>query len=86
MLGVEVLLGMDIIYQLGGGWSGVTVSNDGVKFWASKCVMEKLRNDIEKTEKKGRMGIEDQDFQAEFDGKEGMLKWIWKGEPLTLTK
>ena len=48
-------------------------------------MLEQLREDVEETKKKERMGIEDQDFWVEFSRKEWMIEWVWKGEPLTLT-
>ena len=73
--GFDVILGMDVITQLG----GVRIDGETVKFGNSTCAVglmtNKSKNSVEGCvlEK-----IEDKDFSALFDGKKWIAKWVWK--------
>lgn len=68
--GVDVVLGMDVIGQLG----GVTVCSGNVKFGLNICatVMEHQSETLHVHE------IKDKDFVANFDGTNWTVEWVWK--------
>ena len=70
--GIEVIIGMDVINEMG----SVTIKEAEVKFGDVHCAMAAHRLNVCK--------IEDKDFEANFDGEKWMVKWKWKGEPPVL--
>lgn len=84
--GVDVVLGVDVIGQLG----GVTVTQGKVCFGALgvASVSQQIENrpSVEGDESCSKVVIEDPDFHAMFDGQKWTVKWFWKNnEPVTLT-
>ncbi|KAK4318086.1 hypothetical protein Pmani_010884 [Petrolisthes manimaculis] len=89
--GVDVVLGVDVIDQLG----GVAVAQGKVCFGAlgvASVCQESVSRESEHKLNEGCGGsssnvvIEDSDFHAVFDGQKWTVKWFWKnGRPLTLT-
>ena len=81
--GVDVVLGMELINQLG----GVTICRNQVRFGGLQCsaaVREELTP-------RGSMGggacsIKDKDFTAVFDGEYWTVEWVWKGEQIPVLK
>ena len=70
--GIDVIIGMDVINQMG----GVTIKEAEVKFGDVHCAVAAHRMNVCK--------IEDKDFEANFKGEKWMVKWKWKGEPPVL--
>ena len=70
--GIDVIIGMDIINEMG----GVTIKESGVMFEDVHCAVAAHRLNVCK--------IEDKDFEANFDGEKWTVKWKWKGEPRML--
>ena len=70
--GIDVIIGMDIINEMG----GVTIKKAEVKFGDVHCTVATHRLNVCK--------IEDKDFEANFNGEKWMVKWKWKGEPPVL--
>ena len=66
--GIDVIIGMDVINEIGGG----TIKKAKVKFGDVHCVVAAHRMNVCK--------IVDKDFEANFDGEKWTVKWIWKGE------
>lgn len=68
--GVDFILGMDGIEEMG----GVSIKNNKVKFGKEEehCVMV--------IEKKPVLKIKDRDFEARFDGEKWLVRWKWKNE------
>lgn len=84
--GVDVVLGVDVIDQLG----GVTVTQGKVCFGAvgvaSVSQGIEHRSTGESDDSCSGIVIEDPDFHATFDGQKWIVKWFWKNnEPVTLT-
>ena len=90
--GIDVVLGIDVIDELG----GVTVGRGLVYFGALKTlegavvgnvvenqgVEDKLTNECVKG---SQVVVEDKDFHAVFDGMKWIVKWLWKdGKPVVL--
>ena len=76
--GVEAIIGMDVICQLG----GVTVTRDGVKFETARSASTvQLSENGYKAVGEKSMVIEDQDFRAEFNGREWTVEWFFKDNP-----
>ena len=67
--GINLVMGMDAICHLG----GVLINGDGVDFRTAKCAIE-----VHSSKEKEEMVIEDQDFQAEFDGRAWTVECYWK--------
>ena len=65
--GVDVILGLDVIGNLG----GVHVSNDGASFGLGAVAIKN---------RPCNESITDEDFEAVFDGKCWTVKWRWKDE------
>ena len=62
----DQVMGMDAIRQLG----GVLINGDGVDFGAAKCIIEvHSSKESEVGKEKEEIVIEEQDSQAEFDGR-----------------
>ena len=86
---VDVVLGMDVITELG----GVTVGSEGVRFGGLSCavaVASSTRVDEAKacSECPGSVAIsriEDRDFVANFDGTNWSVEWKWKSIAPILT-
>ena len=70
--GIDVIIGMDVINEMG----GVTIKEAEEKFGDVHCAVAAHRLNVCK--------IEDKDFEANFDGEKWMVKWKWKGEPPVL--
>ena len=70
--GINVIIGMDVINEIG----GVTIKEAEVKFGDVHCAVAAFRLNVCK--------IEDKDFEANFDGEKWTVKWKWKGEPPVL--
>ena len=70
--GINVIIGMDVINEMG----GVTIKEAEVKFGDVHCAVAAHWLNICK--------IEDKDFEENFDGEKWMVKWKWKGEPPVL--
>ena len=68
--GIDIIIGMDVINEMG----GVTIKKAEVKFGDVHCAVAAHRLNVCK--------IEDKDFEANFDGEKWMVKW--KGEPPVL--
>ena len=68
----DVIIGMDVINEMG----GVTIKEAEVKFGDVHCAMAAHRLNVCK--------IEDKDFEANFNGEKWTVKWKWKGEPPVL--
>jgi len=71
--GLDFVLGMDVITQLG----GVTVDRDVVRFGtAGKCSMTAIKEQVP--------NIVDKDFDAWFDGEKWVVRYKWNenGEPV----
>ena len=75
--GIDVILGMDGVGQLG----GVTVDEEGVTFLGEKSVVSVSCSPQHHGEE---CIIDDQDFFARFDGEKWVASWKWKGERPTL--
>ena len=77
--GIDIVMGLDIINQLG----GVTVASGDVKFGNSTCLvvsqygLNSRQGVTEKAESK-KCIIEDKDFRAEFDGQHWTVEWVWR--------
>ena len=65
---VDVVLGMDVIKQMG----GVTVAEGSVQFGRVMCAIVNEEEDGES------LGIVDKDFEAKFNGKEWTVRYMWK--------
>ena len=73
--GINLVVGMDAIHLLG----GVLINGDRVDLGAAKCAMTVHSSKVcEVGKEKEEMVIEDQDFQAEFDGRAWTVKCYWK--------
>ena len=70
--GIDVIIGMDVINEMG----GVTIKEAEVKFGDVHCAVAAHRLNVCK--------IEDKDFEANFVGEKWTVKWKWKGEPPVL--
>ena len=70
--GIDVIIGMDVINEMG----GVTIKEAEVKFGDVHSAVAAHRLNVCK--------IEDKDFEANFDGEKWTAKWKWKGEPPVL--
>lgn len=70
--GIDVIIGMDVINELG----GVTIKKAKVKFGDIQCAVAAHQLNVCK--------IEDKDFEANFDGDKWTVRWTWKGEPPVL--
>jgi ribonuclease HI len=85
MEGIDFIMGMDVIYQLG----GVNLSRRGVTFGCEReagrdlavAVAETVAVTESKIDGMPTMKIEDRDFSARFDGLRWEVEWRWKGEP-----
>ena len=71
--GIGVVMGMDVIGQLG----GVTVNEHGISFGTSQGVGLVAVNSPSSND----CVIEDEDFRAVFDGERWVVEWFFKGEP-----
>ena len=75
--GVDVVLGMEVIDQLG----GVLVAGSKVQFGGEQCLV--AARSVSLSDGDGRGGIcaiQDKDFNAEFDGEHWTVKWIWRDD------
>ena len=70
--GIDVIIGMDVINEMG----GVTIKKAEVKFGDVHCAVAAHRLNVWK--------YEDKDFEANFDGEKWTVKGNWKGEPSVL--
>ena len=70
--GIDVIIGMDVINEMG----GMTIKKAEVKFGDVHCAVAAHRLNV--------CTIEDKDFEANFDGEKWTVKWKWKGEPPVL--
>ena len=73
--GVDVILGMDIVKRLG----GVCIGKDSGVSWGGKhCALGVTSASYEGP----KMRIQENDFTAEFDGRQWTVEWKWQnGEP-----
>ena len=71
--GIGVVMGMDVIGQLG----GVTVNEHGISFGTPQSVGLVAIN----SPRGNNCVIEDEDFRAEFDGENWVVEWFFKEKP-----
>ena len=77
--GVDVILGMDLIFRLG----GVKIDRERVTFGVENDKMLEEENKCARGRGKGgrtTLVIEDKDFHAEFNGQFWEVSWKWKRE------
>lgn len=82
--GFKVIVGMDIITQLG----GVSVHGDGVRFGRSFVSTEPrdaCKTAASASAAPAAMAIDDKDMEAKFDGKKWTVGWKWRGETPVLS-
>ena len=77
--GIQVVLGMDIINQLG----GVSIMGGVVRFGQKSveccnAVVGNAKRDVVGASSDTTLHVEDKDFDAKFDGKEWIIRWKWK--------
>ena len=73
--GVDVVLGMDVIEQLG----GVTVRKCKAQFGGGTCMVANKVSTAEESTLPGKLiRIDDKDFCAKFDGREWTVEYFWK--------
>ena len=70
--GIDVVMGIDIIDQLG----GVAVCKGTVRFGGDMCLASVSPESAESS----MCEINDRDFQAVFNGDHWTVKWCWKGD------
>ena len=70
--GIDVVMGIDIIDQLG----GVAVCKGTVRFGGDMCLVSVGPESAESS----TCEINDRDFQAVFNGDHWTVKWCWKGD------
>ena len=82
--GIDVILGLDAIDRLG----GATIAKGQVKFgnqYVTKMARGANSNDTIQVTKPRPCQIEDEDFQAHFDGVKWTVEWQWTAGPPMLT-
>ena len=73
--GIDVVLGMDAITELG----GVTVSGGSIEFGSDVCIGAVGWSTAWCAEEEPSLSIEDKDFSAWFDGQKWIVRWHWRG-------
>src|SRR5678815_4887194 len=76
--GVDAIIGLDIIFELG----GVSLSREKITFGIEK--LQNLNVNVATMANK-KLSIEDKDFCAKFDGERWIMRWKWKENVPKLT-